>query len=112
MEKRKGLRRMEEPLVFPFENTKKKNDWYECPPSNNSSKANRTVLLRADKFYTLTFSLSYEPSYSDLWLTYTIQQFDTLVYPIYQSFRSSRIWHKVNFFKRSLTGFDSEFSFS
>ena len=31
--------------------------------------------------------------------------------PIYQPLRSGRIWHKVNF-KRSLTGFNSEFSFS
>ena len=31
--------------------------------------------------------------------------------PIYQPLRSSRIWHKVNF-KRSLTGLNSEFSFS
>ena len=31
---------------------------------------------------------------------------------IYQPLRSARIWHKVNFFKRSLTGLDSEFSFS
>ena len=30
---------------------------------------------------------------------------------IYQPFRSGRIWHKVNF-KRSLTGLNSEFSFS
>ena len=30
---------------------------------------------------------------------------------IYQPLRSSRIWHKVNF-KRSLTGLNSEFSFS
>ena len=32
--------------------------------------------------------------------------------PIYQPLRSGRIWHKVNFFKRSLTGLNSEFSFS
>ena len=31
--------------------------------------------------------------------------------PIYQPLRSGRIWHKVNF-KRSLTGLNSEFSFS
>ena len=31
---------------------------------------------------------------------------------IYQPLRSGRIWHKVNFFKRSLTGLKSEFSFS
>ena len=31
---------------------------------------------------------------------------------IYQPLRSGRIWHKVNFFKRSLTGLNSEFSFS
>ena len=31
---------------------------------------------------------------------------------IYQPLRSDRIWHKVNFFKRSLTGLNSEFSFS
>ena len=31
---------------------------------------------------------------------------------IYQPIRSGRIWHKVNFFKRSLTGLNSEFSFS
>ena len=30
---------------------------------------------------------------------------------IYQPLRSGRIWHKVNF-KRSLTGLNSEFSFS
>ena len=29
-----------------------------------------------------------------------------------QPLRSGRIWHKVNFFKRSLTGLNSEFSFS
>ena len=29
-----------------------------------------------------------------------------------QPLRSGRIWHKVNFCKRSLTGFNSEFSFS
>ena len=29
-----------------------------------------------------------------------------------QTLRSGRIWHKVNFFKRSLTGLNSEFSFS
>ena len=29
-----------------------------------------------------------------------------------QPLRSDRIWHKVNFFKQSLTGFNSEFSFS
>ena len=34
------------------------------------------------------------------------------VYPIYQPLCSGRIWHKVNFFKRSLTGLNSEFSFS
>ena len=41
-------------------------------------------------------------------------QFDGLVgfYDIYQPLRSGRIWHKVNFFKRSLTGLNSEFSFS
>ena len=33
------------------------------------------------------------------------------IYPIYQPLRSGRIWHKVNF-KRSLTGFNSEFSLS
>ena len=33
------------------------------------------------------------------------------VIPIYQPLRSYRIWHKVNF-KRSLPGFNSEFSFS
>ena len=33
-------------------------------------------------------------------------------YPIYQPLRSGRIWHKVNFFKQSLTGLNSEFSFS
>ena len=32
--------------------------------------------------------------------------------PIYQTFRSGRIWHKVNDFKRSLTGLNSESSFS
>ena len=32
--------------------------------------------------------------------------------PIYQPLRSGRIWHKVNFFKRSLAGLNSEFSFS
>ena len=31
--------------------------------------------------------------------------------PIYQPVRSGRIWHKV-IFKRSLTGLNSEFSFS
>ena len=31
---------------------------------------------------------------------------------IYQPLRSGWIWHKVNFFKRSLTGLNSEFSFS
>ena len=31
---------------------------------------------------------------------------------IYHPLRSDRIWHKVNFFKRSLTGLNSEFSFS
>ena len=31
---------------------------------------------------------------------------------IYQPLRSGRIWHKVNFFKRILTGLNSEFSFS
>ena len=31
---------------------------------------------------------------------------------IYQPLRSGRIWHKVKFFKRSLTGLNSEFSFS
>ena len=31
---------------------------------------------------------------------------------IYQPLRSGRIWHKVNFFKRSLTGLNSELSFS
>ena len=31
---------------------------------------------------------------------------------IYQPLRLGRIWHKVNFFKRSLTGLNSEFSFS
>ena len=35
-----------------------------------------------------------------------------MIYPIYQPLLSGRIWHKVNFFKRSLTGFNSEFSFS
>ena len=35
-----------------------------------------------------------------------------LSYPIYQPLRSGRVWHKVNFLKRSLTGFNSEFSFS
>ena len=29
-----------------------------------------------------------------------------------QPLRSGRIWHKVNFLKRSLTGLNSEFSFS
>ena len=29
-----------------------------------------------------------------------------------QPLRSGRIWHKVNFFKRSLAGLNSEFSFS
>ena len=29
-----------------------------------------------------------------------------------QPLRSDRIWHKVNFFKRSSTGLNSEFSFS
>ena len=33
-------------------------------------------------------------------------------YYIYQPLRSGRIWHKVNFFKRSLTGLNSEFSFT
>ena len=33
-------------------------------------------------------------------------------YHIYHPLRSGRIWHKVNFFKRSLTGLNSEFSFS
>ena len=32
--------------------------------------------------------------------------------PIYQPLRSGRIWHKVNFLKRSLTVSNSEFSFS
>ena len=32
--------------------------------------------------------------------------------PLYQPFRSGKIWHKVNFFKRSLIGLNSEFSFS
>ena len=32
--------------------------------------------------------------------------------PIYQPLRSGRIWHQVNFFKRSLTGLNSEFSSS
>ena len=32
--------------------------------------------------------------------------------PIYQPLRSGRIWHKVNLFKRSLKGLNSEFSFS
>ena len=31
---------------------------------------------------------------------------------IYQPLRSDRIWYKVNFFTRSLTGLNSEFSFS
>ena len=31
---------------------------------------------------------------------------------IYQPLRSGRIWHQVNFFKRSLTGLNTEFSFS
>ena len=31
---------------------------------------------------------------------------------IYQPLHSGRIWHKVNFFKRSFTGLNSEFSFS
>ena len=31
--------------------------------------------------------------------------------PIYQLLRSGRIWHKI-IFKRSLTGLNSEFSFS
>ena len=31
---------------------------------------------------------------------------------IYQPFRSGRIWHKVNFLKRGLTGLNSEFFFS
>ena len=34
------------------------------------------------------------------------------IYHIYQPLRSGRIWHKVNGFKRSLTGLNSEFSFS
>ena len=37
---------------------------------------------------------------------------NTQQYPIYQSLRSDRIWHKVNFLKRSLIGLISEFSFS
>ena len=35
-----------------------------------------------------------------------------LYHHIYQLLRSGKIWHKVNFFKRSLTGLNSEFSFS
>ena len=31
---------------------------------------------------------------------------------IYQPLRSGRIWHKVNDFKQSLTGLNSEFYFS
>ena len=31
---------------------------------------------------------------------------------IYQPLRLGRIWHKVNFFKQSLTGLNSELSFS
>ena len=37
---------------------------------------------------------------------------DMIHYPIYQPLRSERIWHKVNFLKLSLTGLNSEFSFS
>ena len=37
--------------------------------------------------------------------------FNAFIYTIYQALRSGRIWHKVNF-KRSLTGLNSEFSFS
>ena len=33
------------------------------------------------------------------------------IYHIYQPLRLGKIWHKVNF-KRSLTGLNSEFSFS
>ena len=31
-----------------------------------------------------------------------------MVNPIYQPLHLGRIWHKLNFFKRSLTGFNSE----
>ena len=34
------------------------------------------------------------------------------IYHIYEPLHSGRIWHKVNFFKQSLTGLNSEFSFS
>ena len=35
-----------------------------------------------------------------------------IIFIFTQPLRSGRIWHKVNFFKRSLTGLNSEFSFS
>ena len=41
-----------------------------------------------------------------------VEPVNFFLYPIYQPLRSGKIWHKVNFFKRSLTGLNSEFSFS
>ena len=48
-----------------------------------------------------------------LWLLFSIFLIcaGVIYYPIYQPLRSGRIWHKV-IFKRSLTGLNSEFSFS
>ena len=50
--------------------------------------------------------------YYDLVLWNPIECFVSGGYvPIYQPLRSGRILHKVNDFKRSLTGLNSEFSF-
>ena len=50
--------------------------------------------------------------FSAIWNTNSRVQDLNSGYHIYQPLRSGRIWHKVKFFKRSLTGLNSEFSFS
>ena len=61
----------------------------------------------------LSFSLSLSLSlsiYLSIYLTLPIRIFRVIIFT--QPLRSGRIWHKVNFLKRVLTGLNSEFSLS
>ena len=93
----------------------------QCSPGSNSNKvalhtqqiSQTWASLSEAVFHSL---LAVEKSYK--WSKFLFKMIQvwhkarSMEYQIYQPLRSGRMWHKVKFFKRSLTGLNSEFSFS
>ena len=94
--------------------------WLNRWTVESSSRSSRTIKftfrqIHLGKLCTPLSSQLWVKQYQE-WLWHLVTQEDLYAIKqtnhIYQPLHSGRIWHKVNLFKRSLTGLNSEFSFS